>query len=162
LGAFRRVQDRYALEAQNQPRVFVAYAAEDLNLARRLCESLGAGGCSPWLDKDKLLPGQDWPRAIEQAIEISDAFVACFSARSILKRGQFQNELKLALECARRLPLEAIFLIPVRFDRCAVPPAISDKVHYVDMFPDWEYGVRRVLRAIRRASRGKGEPRLCA
>jgi hypothetical protein len=162
LGAFRRAQDGYALEAQNQPQVFVAYAAEDLDLARRLCESLAAAGCSPWLDKDKLLPGQDWPRAIQQAIEISDAFVACFSARSISKRGQFQNELKYALEFARRLPLEAIFLIPVRFDRCAVPPTISDKVHYVDMFPEWECGVRRVLRAIRRASRGKGEPRLCA
>jgi len=149
LGTFRRGQDgRYALEAQNQPRVFVAYAAEDLKLALRLCDSLRSGGCSPWLDKEKLLPGQNWPRAIERAIEVSDAFVACFSPRSIAKKGHFQCELRYALDCARRLPLESVFLIPVRFEPCTVPKAISDSVQYVDLFPDWNRGARRIVRAV--------------
>src|SRR5579885_1053476 len=83
LGTFRLDKDgQYVLEPQNRPWVFVAYAAEDLHLARRLCDSLRRAGCSPWLDKEKLLPGQNWPRAIERAIEVSDAFVACFSPRS--------------------------------------------------------------------------------
>src|SRR5437868_2523795 len=91
----------YVFEPQTAPQVFVAYVAEDLALARRLCEALRVEGFSPWLDKDKLLPGQNWPRAIERAIEVSDAFVACFSPRSIIKRGQFQSELKYALDCGR-------------------------------------------------------------
>src|SRR6516162_9433102 len=126
LGAFQRSPEGgYAFEPQLKPEVFVAYVAEDLDLARRLCESLAAAGCSPWLDKDKLLPGQNWPRAIERAIEISDAFVACFSSRSLLKRGQFQAELRHALDCAQRLPLESVFLIPVRLEHCEVPRIIS-------------------------------------
>jgi hypothetical protein len=152
LGTFRRTVDGYDFSAQVEPRVFVAYVVEDLAPARRLCEALRAGGCSPWLDKDKLLPGQNWPRAIERAIETSDAFVACFSPRSISKRGQFQSELRYAIDCARQLPLDQIFLIPVRLERCKIPSRISDLVQYVDLFPDWKRGVARVLRAVRRAT----------
>ena len=156
LGAFHRKPDgAYAFRAQVQPQVFVAYAVEDLALARRLCDSLARAGCSPWLDKDQLLPGQDWPRAIARAIEISDAVVACFSPRSIAKRGQFQAELRHALACARRMPLDSVFLIPVRFEKCAVPRTIADRVQYVDLYPDWERGVRRIVRSIRRAAVGE-------
>ena len=152
----------YQFEAQGRPRVFVAYVAEDLKPARRLCASLERGGCAPWLDKDKLLPGQNWPRALERAIENSDAFLACFSPRSIAKRGQFQCELRYALDCAKRLPLERLFVVPVRLEPCAVPRRISDQVQYVDLFPDWERGVKRVLRTVRRAAEGREPPRLCA
>ena len=163
LGLFARHPDgSYAFEAQVQPQVFVAYVAEDLELARRLCDSLTAAGCSPWLDKDKLMPGQNWPRAIQRAIEISDAFVACFSPRALVKRGQFQAELHHALDCARLLPLESVFVIPVRFERCAVPAKIAERVQYVDLYPDWERGVRRLARSVRRAARRRTAPRLCA
>lgn len=135
---------------QAQPQVFVAYVAEDLTMARRLAEGLRSAGCAPWLDKDKLLPGQNWLRAIERAIEDSDAFVACFSSRSILKRGQFQSELRYALDCARKLPLDQGFFIPVRLEPCAVPRRIADHVQYVDLFPDWERGIRRIARAVAR------------
>ena len=152
LGTFRRTASGYDFSAQEEPQVFVAYVVEDLEPARRLCASLRAGGCSPWLDKDKLLPGQNWPRAIERAIETSDAFVACFSSRSISKRGQFQTELRYALDCARQLPLDDAFLIPLRLERCSIPSKISKNVQYVDLFPDWERGIKRVLRTIRRTS----------
>jgi hypothetical protein len=159
LGTFRRASGgAYAFAPQTVPQVFVAYVAEDLDLARRLCDSLAAAGCPAWLDKDKLLPGQNWPRAIERAIEISDAFVACFSARSLAKRGQFQSELRYALDCARRMPFDpdrqdALFVIPVRFEPCPVPARIADQVQYVDLFPDWEAGVKRLTRAVQRAAR---------
>ena len=153
LGTFHLSSGGYEFCQQTQPEVFVAYVVEDLAQARRLCDALKAEGCSPWLDKDKLLPGQNWPRSIERAIEISDAFVACFSTRSISKRGQFQSELRWALDCARRRPLDSVFVIPVRFDDCPVPRRISDHVQYVDLFSDWEKGVKRVARSIRRAAR---------
>lgn len=161
LGIFKRgAGGVYILEPRTQPRVFIAYVVEDLDLARRLCDGLSAAGCSPWLDKDKLLPGQNWPRALERAIEISDAFVACFSPRSIGKRGQFQSELRYALDCARRVPLDTPFVVPVRFEPCAVPRRISDQVQYVDLFPHWDRGLRRVARAIRRAAAHRALPEL--
>ena len=162
LGVFRRGRNGYLFEPQTRPQVFVAYVIEDLEPARRLCDALVRANCSPWLDKDKLLPGQNWPRAIQRAIEISDAFVACFSPRSIAKHGQFQSELRYALDCARLMPLEKEFLIPVRFETCAVPRRISDHVQYVDLFPDWERGIARIVQSVRRAALRRGRLRLCA
>jgi hypothetical protein len=110
------------------------------------------------MDKDKLIPGQNWPRAIRRAIEISDAFVACFSARSTCKRGPFQSELRWALQCAQRMPLEESFLIPVRLEACTVPRQIQERVQYVDLFPDWDAGVKKLVRAVKRTGRAGRKP----
>lgn len=164
LGTFQKGATGYRFAAQTRPRVFVAYAVEDLRQVRRLCSALDQAGCAPWLDKDKLLPGQNWPRAIERAIGVSDAFVACFSPRSIAKRGQFQSELRYALDCAARLPLDHSFLIPVRLEPCEVPRRIAEQVQYVDLFPHWDRGVKRLLRAVHKtaALATQDAPRLCA
>ncbi|HYL38434.1 MAG TPA: TIR domain-containing protein [Bryobacteraceae bacterium] len=135
--------------AQTKPRIFIAYVEEDLAPAKKLYQVFEQRGFRPWLDKKKLMPGQNWPRAIEAAIHSSDFFVACFSRRSTTKRGSFQSELRYALSCAARIPLDEIFLIPVRLEDCAIPGRISRKIHYVDLFPDWESGVRRVFGVIR-------------
>ncbi|HEV3448831.1 MAG TPA: TIR domain-containing protein [Gemmataceae bacterium] len=160
LGTFRPTRrggkPGYELIPQTKPQVFVAYVQEDLALARRLRDGIASAGCATWLDKDKLLPGQDWPRAIRRAVEISDVFVACFSQRSIAKRGQFHNELRWALDCARLRPLEATFLVPVRFEACAVPGRIAEQLQYVDLFPDWETGMKKVVRAVRKAGSKPG------
>jgi len=159
LGIFQASPEGYKFLPQMRPEIFVAYVAEDLAQARCLSEALRSAGSSPWLDKDKLLPGQNWPRAIERAIEVSDIFVACFSPRSVLKRGQFQSELRYALDCARKRPLseplDAVFIIPVRLEECAVPRRISDQVQYVDLFPDWDKGIRRLVKAIHRSARAR-------
>lgn len=159
LGAFHPAHNGIARDykyvPESRPQVFIAYVEEDLEKARKLCDALAAAGCTPWLDKDQLLAGQNWPRAIERAINISDAFVACFSPRSLAKRGQFQSELRYALDCARRMPLEAGFVMPVRFEKCPVPVSIAKDVQYVDLFPNWDRGVRQLARAIRKvASKG--------
>jgi hypothetical protein len=159
LGTFRRTPDqRYEFDPQSSAQVFVAYVVEDLAPARRLCRALRAAGCAPWLDKERLLAGQNWPRAIARAIEDSDVFIACFSPRSIIKRGQFQSELRYALDCARQEPLDSTFVIPVRFEKCAVPRRVADDLQYVDLFPDWDRGVRRVIQAVRRAARSRPRP----
>lgn len=159
LGLFRPVaRGRFEFVPQTRPRVFIAYAQEDAEEAERLYGDLRKHGYQPWLDRKKLLPGQNWPRAIEEAIEVSDYFVACFSRRACGKRGWFQSELRYALDCARRLPLEEIYLIPARLEECRVPARISRELQYVDLFPDWEKGFRRMLAAMRRrpAARSPG------
>jgi hypothetical protein len=159
LGSFRTsTGGGYEFLAEARPQVFVAYAAEDLLVVRRLCDSLAEAGCHPWLDQEKLLPGQNWPRAIERAIEFADAFVVCFSRRSVTKFGQFQSELRYALDCARRQPLDQVFVVPVRLEPCEVPVRITQELQYVDLFPDWERGIRRVVRSVRRAASQKLPP----
>ena len=155
LGRFHASAQGYRFDPETQPTVFVAYALEDLPIVRRLAEALREGDCSPWLDKDRLMPGQNWIEAIERAISDADAFVACFSARSVSKRGQFQSELRHALACAAKRPLDDMFFLPVRLERCVVPQRIAEQVQYVDLFPDWERGVKRLVRSIRKAARGR-------
>jgi len=155
LGRFHATAQGYRFDPEARPTVFVAYASEDLEMARRLAEALRAADCSPWLDKDRLMPGQQWTQTIERAIADADAFVACFSTRSVSKRGQFQSELRYAMECAGKRPLDDVFLLPVRLERCVVPRSIAEQVQYVDLFPDWERGVKRLVRSIRRAARGR-------
>lgn len=134
--------------AQTKLRVFIAYVEEDLADALRLYDSLAMEGLDPWLDRRKLLPGQNWPRAIEMAIQSAEFVIACFSRRSVSKRGSFQCELRYAMQCATRVPLDEIFLIPVRLEPCVVPPRITRQIQYVNMFPSWEAGFEKILRTM--------------
>jgi hypothetical protein len=155
-GSFRTGERGYEFMPDARANIFIAYVEEDLAHARRLRDALADAGFAPWLDKDHLLAGQNWPRAIERAIDLSDAFIACLSTRSLAKRGTFQSELRYALDCANRMPLEESFLLPVRFDNCNVPPTIAKQVQYVDLFPDFDRGFRQLQRALK-----KRKPKLC-
>jgi hypothetical protein len=147
LGTFLPTEEHsFRFVPEDRPRVFIAYVQEDLPRARKLSDDLEAAGYDAWLDKRKLLPGQNWPRAIENAIGSADFFVACFSRRSVGKRGMFHSELRFALECGARIPLDESFFIPVRLDACLIPASISNTLQYVDLFPDWNVGLERVLK----------------
>lgn len=137
-------------EPRDFPQVFVAYGKEDIADAEQLYNALNAAGFCAWMDIRKLLPGQNWPRAIESAIENSDFFIACFSTNSVRKKGGFQAEIRYALDCARRVPLDEIFVVPVRLNDCLVPRSIQNELQYLDLFPDWQRGVRRLIGMLRR------------
>jgi len=149
-------------EPSGLPQVFIAYVKEDTKAVERLCEALETAGFSPWTDARKLLPGQNWPRAIESAIETSDFFVACFSGNSVDKTGGFQSEVRFALDCARRVPLDEIFMVPVRLDGCCVPRSIQREFQYIDLFPDWDRGIRRLATMMRREVARRGRARWCS
>ncbi len=149
LGSFRKIGRRYRFQPLDLPRVFVAYVHEDATHAGRIFDALVSAGFNPWMDERKLLAGQNWARAIRNALETSDFAVCCFSHNSIRKRSGFQAEIRHAIECARRLPLDEIFLLPVRLDKCPVPTDVAREMQYVDLFPDWDAGIARVVEAIR-------------
>jgi TIR domain len=148
LGVFARNNAGEISFRATNPRVFIAYAVEDAPQAERLFRALSDRGFDAWLDRRKLLPGQNWPRRIEDAIASSDFFIACFSRRSVRKRGGFQAEIRYALDCASRVPLDDVFMIPVRLDDCRVPARIQTETQYVDLFPDWSAGLDRVFQII--------------
>jgi TIR domain len=154
LGTFRRDADnRYSFERKASPKVFIAYAHEDAAAAERLYGGLANSGFDPWIDRRKLLPGQNWPRAIRNALETSDFVVTCFSSNSVNKKGGFQAEIRYALDCGSRIPLDDIYLIPVRLDDCRVPARIQREVQWVDLFPSWKRGFQRVLKIMREKSK---------
>ncbi|HUJ22721.1 MAG TPA: TIR domain-containing protein [Bryobacteraceae bacterium] len=154
LGTFRPNGSRgYRFLPRSAPSVFLAYVQEDAKAVEKLCDALESSGFDAWVDRRKLLPGQNWPRSIEDAIEATDFVIACFSGKSVNKKGGFQAEIRYALDCARRVPLDDVFLIPVRLDACPVPASIQREIQYIDLFPDWNRGVRRVITVINRQLR---------
>ena len=150
LGTFRKDgKGGFTFRGKQGPKVFIAYVHEDAAAAERLFDAFADSGFDPWLDRRKLLPGQNWPRAIEHAMETADFAVTCFSRHSVKKKGGFQAEIRYALDCAARIPLDEIFLVPIRLDACDVPAPIRRVVQYVDLFPDFETGFRRILGTMR-------------
>jgi hypothetical protein len=150
LGSF--VPDKvhgFRFEPRRLPQIFLAYGKEDAPKVRRLYDALEAVGFSPWMDERKLLPGQNWPRAIESAIETSDFFLACYSENSVNKKGGFHADIRYALDCARQVPLEDIYIVPVRLGACRVPRSIQRELQYVDLFPDWIDGLARLVTTLR-------------
>jgi hypothetical protein len=137
------------LEPCLQPRVFLAYVTEDLAKVRPMFRYLKQHGFEPWMDVECLLPGQNWPRAIERAIENADFVVPCFSQVAAAKHGFFQAELRYALDCATMQPLDDAYLVPVRLDKCAIPRSIQKRTQYVDLFPDASLGMHKLQRTLR-------------
>jgi hypothetical protein len=148
LGTFRLDGRKLSFEPASRPRVFLAYVDEDYSRVRPLYDRLEEAGFEPWLDKRKLLAGQDWPRCIERAISVADIFVPCYSRRARSKRGQFQKEVRQALECAARMPIDDCFVMPVRLEECTLPRRLRNEIQYVDLFPDWKSGADKLVQAI--------------
>jgi hypothetical protein len=146
LGKFELQNEDVVFRPSNRIRVFLAYALEDRRTVEMLYEELQNAGFEPWMDTAKLLPGQNWPRAIQRAIEVADFVLINFSHRSVEKRGHFQAELRYALDLANRVPLDDIFLVPVRLSDCEVPREIAERTQYVDLFPDHQAGIQALTR----------------
>lgn len=127
------------------PLIFISYAKEDERSAVDLYNKLKNAGLRPWLDREDILPGEEWDLKIKQILRKSDFLLICLSSRSVIKRGYVQKELRMALDVAQEMPEGSIFLIPIRLDEVAPPYRLS-AYHYVDLFkPD---GFDRILRSI--------------
>ena len=74
------------MPAKRKLRVFLCHASQDKPIVRELYQRLLAESwIDPWLDEEKLLPGQDWNLEIEKAVETSDAVIVCVSSTSVAK-----------------------------------------------------------------------------
>jgi formylglycine-generating enzyme required for sulfatase activity len=136
--------------------IFLAHAHEDKPQVRKLYADLQARGLDPWLDEKDLVGGQIWKVEIPKAIRRADVFLACLSKRSVGKRGFVQQELREALSAYGERPADSVYIIPVRFDDCAVPHlqtpdhglSLQD-IHWVDLWQDG--GFDRLVSAIEHA-----------
>jgi Leucine-rich repeat (LRR) protein len=114
--------------------IFLCHASQDKPVVYDLYTALEAHNwIDPWLDKNKILPGQDWEIVIEEAVENSDVVIIYISNQSISKEGFVQREIRYAYDMALEKPEEKIFLIPLRFEDCDVPRKLKPK-QWVDYF----------------------------
>jgi formylglycine-generating enzyme required for sulfatase activity len=120
----------------NRPlKVFLCHSSNDKPAVRELYQKLRAEAwVDPWLDQEKLLPGQDWDLEIEKAVQTSDAVIVLLSDSAVKKEGYIQKELRFALSVALEKPEETIFIIPLRLDDCFMPRSLKT-IQYIDCFP---------------------------
>jgi len=123
--------------------VFISHASEDNAAAKRLTKRLKDDGFDPWLDLERLLPGQGWDLEIEKAMRESGAILLCFSQESVSKESYIQKEYKRAMRIQEEKPEGTIFVIPVRLDECELPFYLRE-IQWVD-YPD---GYDRLVAAL--------------
>ena len=115
-------------------RVFLCYAPQDRPAVYELYNRLILEDwIDPWMDKEKILPGQDWNLEIGKAIQQADSIIICLSQESVMKEGYVQREFKTALNLAEENPEGTIFIIPLRLDDCQ-PPSRFQKYQWVDYY----------------------------
>lgn len=131
-----------------KPKVFIQYAGEDLEIAKRLYEDIKIAGVVPWMAANDLVPGQDWKMAINQEIKNCKYCILLLSSISVSKRGFVQKEFDYALETLKEIPPNEIFIIPARLDDCEVHYAKLRDLHRVDLFPLYEEGLNQILRVV--------------
>ena len=69
-------------------RVFLCHSSNDQPAVREVYQKLRAElWIDPWLDEEKLLPGQDWDLVIEKAVQNSDAVIVLLSDSAVKKEG---------------------------------------------------------------------------
>ena len=114
-------------------RIFLLYARSDEKAVRRLYNRLSKAGASVWMDRKKLLPGQDWQSEIYQAIYSSDIIIVCLSKQFNKQGGYRHEELRIALEKANVLPDDLLFIIPVLLEKYEMPEPLR-RWQRVDLF----------------------------
>jgi hypothetical protein len=114
-------------------RIFLLYARSDEKAVRRLYSRLSKVGASVWMDRKKLLPGQDWQSEIRQAIYSSDIIIVCLSKQFNKQGGYRHEEVRIALEKASGLPDNMLLIIPVRLEECDMPEPLH-RWQRVDLF----------------------------
>ncbi|MCP4106641.1 MAG: toll/interleukin-1 receptor domain-containing protein [Desulfobacteraceae bacterium] len=128
-------------------KIFISYARQNENCAEKLYQDLVSEGYQPWFAKETLLPGQEWKKEIKTGIKSSDIVILLLSRVSVNKRGYFQREMRLAIDMLQEIPEGNIYLIPARLEECRLPDELASHQR-VDLFPDWELGMKKLLVSI--------------
>src|SRR3990172_2214391 len=134
-------------------KVFLCHAATDKPKVRTLYRRLVEAGFDPWLDVEKLLPGQEWDLEIRAAVRASDVVIVCLTRNSVNKEGYVQKEIRVALDVADEKPEGTIYLIPARFEDCPVPERLS-RWQWVNIYK--KNGYSRLLSSLEQRAKSLG------
>jgi TolB-like protein/Flp pilus assembly protein TadD len=105
--------------------VFLSYASQDADAAKRIGESLRQGGIEVWLDQSELRGGDAWDQQIRQQIRDCALFIPIISINTASRpEGYFRLEWDLADQRTHKIARNRPFIVPVCLD--ATPNAGAD------------------------------------
>ena len=98
--------------------VFLSYAREDTEAAKRIADALRGFGVEVWFDQSELRGGDAWDANIKRQIRECSLFVAIISATTQARgEGYFRREWRLAIDRTHDMAAGIPFLIPVVIDQ---------------------------------------------
>ncbi len=128
--------------------VFISYAKEDFDAAKKIYGDLKSYGLVPWMDRFDILPGEIWDIAIAQAIRQKNCFLALFSSKSKDNQSDIHKEIHEAISVFKKMPDRKILIIPVCIDKCNIVDETFAKFQRVDLFPNYYDGIAKIFDAI--------------
>ena len=94
--------------------IFLSYASQDADAARRICDALRAAGLEVWFDQSELRGGDAWDANIRKQIKECALFVPIISANTNSREeGYFRREWNLAVNRMLDMDEHRTFLLPV-------------------------------------------------
>jgi TolB-like protein len=97
--------------------VFLSYAREDAEAARRIADALRAFGVEAWFDQSELRGGDAWDQKIKRQIRECALFMPLISATTQGRgEGYFRREWKLGVERTHDMAAGVAFIVPVVID----------------------------------------------
>ena len=113
--------------------VFLSYASQDAEPARRICNALRAAGVEVWFDQSELRGGDAWDASIRGQIKSCTLFVPLIShSTHAREEGYFRLEWKLAVDRSHLMSAARTFLLPVVVDDTPEDdPGIPDRFREV-------------------------------
>ena len=104
--------------------IFLSYASQDADAARRLCDALRAVGLEVWFDQSELRGGDAWDASIRKQIKECALFVPIVSSNTDARpEGYFRLEWKLAVDRSHLMADDQPFFVPVILDGTPEPSA---------------------------------------
>jgi TolB-like protein/Tfp pilus assembly protein PilF len=94
--------------------IFLSYASQDADAARRICDALRTAGLEVWFDQNELRGGDAWDASIRKQIKECALFVPIISHNTQEREeGYFRLEWKLAVDRSHLMADNKAFFFPV-------------------------------------------------
>src|SRR6187431_2463503 len=97
--------------------VFLSYASQDTEAAKRICDALRGAGVEVWFDQSELVGGDVWDQKIRNQIKDCELLIPIISENSQARtEGYFRLEWRLADQRTHLMAKGRAFLLPVVID----------------------------------------------
>jgi TolB-like protein/Flp pilus assembly protein TadD len=115
--------------------VFLSYASQDAEAAKRICDALRAAGVEVWFDQSELRGGDAWDQSIRRQIKTCALFLPLISTHTHERaEGYFRLEWKLAVDRSHLITAHKAFLVPVVIDHTG-----EDEEHVPEKFREVQW-----------------------
>jgi|WetSurMetagenome_2_1015567.scaffolds.fasta_scaffold66011_1 ligand-binding sensor protein len=130
--------------------VFLSHNTADKEFVRKLALDLKANGVTVWFDEWEMQVGDSLRVKIQEGIKGSGYFAVVLSPDSVQSKW-VEVELNAGLE--REMRERAVFVLPILYKDCDIPPLLQDKI-YADFTYDYDRGLQLLLQRLKNVSYG--------